>query len=54
MNLKQAILSNKGMHQDLSISKDTQEYAYKNINIRIQATGDGTLASVTNIKSPLK
>ena len=52
MNLKQVTLNNSGMQQDLSISKDGKDFAYKNVNIRIQATGDGTLASVTNLKSP--
>lgn len=52
MNLKQVILNNTGMQQDLSISKEGKDFAYKNLNIRIQATGDGTLASITNIKSP--
>lgn len=52
MNLKQVTLNNSGMQQDLSISKDGRDFAYKNVNIRIQATGDGTLASVTNLKSP--
>ena len=54
MNLKQVILNNTGMQQDLSISKEGKDFAYKNLNIRIQATGDGTLASITNIKSPKK
>ena len=54
MELKQVTLNNNGMQQDLSISKDGKDFAYKNYNIRIQATGDGTLASVTNIKSPKK
>jgi hypothetical protein len=42
------------MSQDYSISKDNQEYAFKNKNVRIQALDDGTLLSITNIKGPKK
>lgn len=52
MGLKRFAVQNKGMSQDVSISKETQEFAFKNYNIRIQATDDNTLLSVTNIKGP--
>ena len=54
MELKKVNIQNKGMSQDYSISKDNQEYAFKNKNVRIQALDDGTLLSVTNIKGPKK
>lgn len=54
MELKKIELQNKGMSQDMSISKDVQEHAFKNKNIRIQALDDNTLLSVTNIKGPKK
>lgn len=41
---------NKGMYQDLSISKSSNEYAFENYNIRIGATQDTTMLSVTNEK----
>ena len=47
-------LVNKGMNQDASISKASNEFAYKNYNIRITPIEDSTLLSVTNEKGPLK
>lgn len=52
MELKQVVVNNGGMSQDLSVSKQENKLAFENRNIRIQATDDGTLLSVTNIKSP--
>lgn len=43
---------NKGMHQDTSISKSSDEFAFENRNIRIAAVNDTTLLSVTNEKGP--
>lgn len=54
MENKKVNLQNKGMSQDFSISKETPEYAFENHNIRIQATADNTLFSVTNIQGPTK
>lgn len=54
MELKKVNVGNKGMSQDYSISKDSQEYAFENRNIRIQALDDNTLLSITNIKGPKK
>jgi hypothetical protein len=54
MELKKVNILNKGMSQDYSISKDNQEYAFENKNIRIQALDDSTLLSVTNVKGPKK
>lgn len=59
MALKKVILQNKGMSQDVAISKEqakdgVQEFAYENRNIRITAASDGTLLSVTNIQGPKK
>lgn len=50
--LKKIELQNKGMSQDMSISKEGQEFAFENHNIRIQALNDSTLLSVTNIRGP--
>ena len=47
-------LTNRGMNQDASISKASNEFAYKNYNIRITPIDDNTLLSVTNEKGPLK
>lgn len=52
MQLKQAVVSNIGMSQDVSISRADNKYAFENENVRIQATDDGTLLAITNIKSP--
>ena len=41
---------NRGMRQDESISKASDEFAFKNINVRITAVNDNTLFSVTNEK----
>lgn len=43
---------NKGMFQDTSISKSSNEFSYENWNIRITAVNDNTLFSVTNEKGP--
>lgn len=48
-----AQFSNKGMNQDISVSKATNEFAFENKNIRITAVNDNTLLSVTNEKTPL-
>jgi hypothetical protein len=52
MKLKKAEIINKGMVQDYSISKSSQEFAYENHNIRIQTNDDCTSMSITNIKGP--
>ena len=52
MELKQVVVSNGGMSRDLSVSKQDNKLAFENKNIRIQATDDGTLLSVTNLKNP--
>lgn len=49
-----AQFSNKGMNQDISVSKATNEFAFENYNIRITAVNDNTLLSVTNEKLPLQ
>lgn len=41
---------NKGMRKDVSISKETNEFAFHNHNIRITARDRDTLLSVTNEK----
>lgn len=43
-----AQFTNRGMYQDVSISKATNEYAFENRNIRITALDEHTLFSVTN------
>ena len=43
---------NRGMNQDISVSKATNEFAFKNFNIRITAINDNTLLSVTNERLP--
>lgn len=48
MDGKIAQFLNKGMRQDLSIDKVSNEYAFENINIRITESEDHTLLSVTN------
>lgn len=47
-----AMFTNRGMYQDVSVSKATNEFAYENYNIRITALDDHTLLSVTNEKQP--
>lgn len=54
MELKAAEFNNKGMFQDTSISKASNEFAYENHNIRITAVGDKTLFSVTNERGPVE
>lgn len=44
---------NRGMFQDTSISKASNEFAFENKNIRITPVNDDTLFSVTNEKGPL-
>ena len=52
MEAQLAQFTNRGMNQDISISKATNEFAYKNHNIRITAVNDNTLLSITNEKLP--
>lgn len=52
MEAKEAILQNRGMNQDSSISKSTNEFAFENYGIRITGEQDNTLLSVTNEKGP--
>lgn len=47
-----AELKNLGMHQDSSISKTSNDFAFENRNIRITSINDNTLLSVTNEKLP--
>ena len=47
-----AQFTNRGMNQDISDSKATNEFAFKNHNIRITAVNDNTLLSITNEKLP--
>lgn len=54
MEAKSVVLQNKGMRQDESISKSTNEYAYENYGIRITGEQDNTALSVTNEKGPKK
>lgn len=54
MEAQIAQFTNRGMYQDISVSKATNEFAFKNYNIRITATNDNTLLSVTNEKLPLE
>ena len=53
MEAQIAQFTNRGMYQDTSISKATNEFAFKNYNIRITAVEDNTLLSVSNEKLPL-
>ena len=50
MEAQLAQFVNRGMNQDTSISKSSNEFAYKNYNIRITAINDNTALSVTNEK----
>ena len=52
MEAQIAQFSNRGMNQDISVSKATNEFAFKNHNIRITAVNDNTLLSITNEKLP--
>ena len=47
-----AQFSNRGMNQDISVSKATNEFVFENYNIRITAVNDNTLLSITNEKLP--
>lgn len=53
MEAQEVILQNKGMYQDSSISKSSNEFAFENYGIRITGELDNTLLSVTNEKGPL-
>lgn len=48
MEAQMAQFANRGMYQDTSISKASNEFAFYNYNIRITAINDNTLLSVTN------
>lgn len=52
MEAQEVILQNKGMYQDSSISKSSNEFAFENYGIRITGELDNTLLSVTNEKGP--
>ena len=52
MELKKVELINKGMVQDISISKNSQEFAFENHNIRIISNNDHTSMSITNLQGP--
>ena len=52
MEAQIAQFTNRGMNQDISVSKATNEFAFKNYNIRITAVNDNTLLTVTNEKQP--
>lgn len=52
MEAQVAQFLNKGMFQDTSISKSSNEFAYENYNIRITAVDSRTLLSVTNERMP--
>lgn len=54
MEAQIAQFANRGMNQDISVSKASNEFAFRNYNIRITAVNDNTLLSVTNEKLPLK
>lgn len=54
MEPKIAQFGNRGMQQDTSISKASNEFAFENRNIRITAINGDTLLSVTNEKGPKK
>ena len=40
----------KGMNQDLSISKYSPEFTFKNYNMRINSSNESTLLTLTNAK----
>jgi hypothetical protein len=52
MEAQIAQFANRGMNQDISVSKASNEFAFRNYNIRITAVNDNTLLSVTNEKLP--
>ena len=54
MELKKVDIKNKGMEQDTSISKSSQEFAFENHNIRIISNDDCTSMSITNLQGPSK
>ena len=54
MEAQIAQFANRGMNQDISVSKASNEFAFRNYNIRITAVNDNTLLSVTNEKLPSK
>lgn len=54
MEVNVAELKNKGMVKDYSISKQLDEYAFDNFNIRITPNEDNTGLSITNEKGPVK
>ena len=54
MEAQDVILQNKGMYQDSSISKSSNEFAFENYGIRITGELDNTLLSVTNEKGPIR
>lgn len=47
---KQVQYKTKGMQRDLSASSFNQEFAYENMNLRITATDNNTMLSLTNEK----
>lgn len=53
MEAKIVEFKNRGMFQDTSVSKSSNEFAFENRNIRITPIKDDTLFSVTNEKGPL-
>lgn len=54
MEQKVAVFQNKGMSRDLSISKQNNEFAFENFNIRLTAKDGDTLFSVTSEKGNSK
>lgn len=54
MEVNVAELKNKGMVKDYSISKQLDEYAFDNFNIRITPNEDNTGLSITNEKGPAR
>lgn len=52
MEAKLAEFKNRGMYQDTSISKSSNEFSFENHNIRITSIGDNTTLSVTCEKLP--
>ena len=52
MEAQLAQFTNRGMFQDTSISKASNEFAFENYNIRITAIDSKTLLSVTNERLP--
>lgn len=54
MERKVTPVLNKGMIRDISISKQNNEYAFENFNIRITPTGNNSMLSVTNERGNTK